>query len=430
MMRMPVRDTILKIGGIMQHIVRDRWAAPIIDDPIAWRRVPRPRLLLAVAMTFATACTDRPSPTGTAGAPSQLQKLNDGQTAAVSTSLPNPIAVIVLDAFDNPVSGAIVVFAAEKGVLATERAITDISGRAGTAWTMGSTPGTAHATASVNLLLVASFTATAVAAAPPCVSSGFLRVDGDTLSGELLAGDCDAGGGTAIDLYTMSVGSNPAIDIVMSSEILDTFLVLYPSPFSSRYDGIAWGAGSGSSHVSRMRLLAAPASYTVGAPGSWTRGGYRLFARSWSGDITNCEVVQIVGRVTTSQSLTTADCNTAGVFSDVLFMYRRTGDRLEATMTSTAFDAKLVLYRYDGPTDSWDVVATDDNGGGGTNAKIIDVVTEGGSDYAIVATSANGGATGAYTLALAGASALSVGNVIAAKTAVLPAASRRFGISR
>jgi uncharacterized protein YjdB len=64
-----------------------------------------------------------------------------GQTGAVGQSLPNPVAVRVLDASSKPVAGATVNFIARDGSADPTQANTDAEGTARTTWTLGAAAG-------------------------------------------------------------------------------------------------------------------------------------------------------------------------------------------------------------------------------------------------------------------------------------------------
>ncbi|CAN5338353.1 hypothetical protein BH24GEM3_BH24GEM3_16120 [soil metagenome] len=98
----------------------------------------------------------------TVGAPAQLVILRgDDQTATVGSSLPDSLAVRVTDADGNPVPNVTVSWAAAagSGVLQPATSVTDAAGVARARWTLGTTPGTQSATASVAGLASVTFTA-------------------------------------------------------------------------------------------------------------------------------------------------------------------------------------------------------------------------------------------------------------------------------
>jgi hypothetical protein len=78
--------------------------------------------------------------TATVGGPSQLSLVSgDGQAGTVGTALPQPLAVLVRDTGGNPVSGVLITWSIVDGggSLAPTTSLTDASGVATTAWTLG-----------------------------------------------------------------------------------------------------------------------------------------------------------------------------------------------------------------------------------------------------------------------------------------------------
>ena len=102
----------------------------------------------------------------TAGAPATLAiSAGDGQSAAAGSSVPVAPAVLVTDAFDNPVAGVEVAFAVGDGggSLTGAVATSDASGVATVgSWTLGTTAGENTLTASVGALDAVEFSATGV----------------------------------------------------------------------------------------------------------------------------------------------------------------------------------------------------------------------------------------------------------------------------
>jgi hypothetical protein len=105
----------------------------------------------------------------------------------------------------------------------------------------------------------------------------------------------------------------------------------------------------------------------------------------------------IASEQTLSGSLSTLDCKSpvrATSYHDKFTFTATAGARYVITMSSIAFDPWLVLHDPAG-----NVVAQDDNGGGGTSARIVYAAVAGGT-HTIETTSKVGGATGTYTVKL------------------------------
>lgn len=93
--------------------------------------------------------------------------------------------------------------------------------------------------------------------------------------------------------------------------------------------------------------------------------------------------------------LSRADAPDGGRPQDLYHFPGRAGEVVTITLESPRFDAYLVLE----VVGSWQKVATDDDGGGGTNARITVTLPVTG-EYLVRATSFDAGETGPYTLRL------------------------------
>jgi hypothetical protein len=167
-------------------------------------------------------------------------------------------------------------------------------------------------------------------------------------------------------------------------------------------DDIDADHGNYNSHV---RFLGGTGSFLVGASyAQWfvndPGGAYHLVAQPWSGAVTACEEVFAVSGTRTSQELDNNDCvaNTKRAHSDQVMILLRPGETLVVNMGSTMFDAKLDLENSAGTT-----IASDDNSGGGTDARLTYTVpaTAAAVDtYTIYATSVFSNAGGNYTFSV------------------------------
>lgn len=96
-------------------------------------------------------------------APARVQATaGEGQVAPVHSPLPNPIVATVLDAAGQPVAGVSVSWAAEgDGRITAITQTTDAEGQVQARWTLGGNVGPSHATAAVEALEPATFSALA-----------------------------------------------------------------------------------------------------------------------------------------------------------------------------------------------------------------------------------------------------------------------------
>lgn len=137
---------------------------------------------VSATVTGATAATF----TATArenGASSLITVSGGGQTGVVTSTLPQPLVVRMLDAQNAPVVGATVSFSASgSGMLTPSSATTNANGEASTSWRLGTVAGTQSVTASASGVPSASFSATATAGAASqlSIASGNDQVGGAT----------------------------------------------------------------------------------------------------------------------------------------------------------------------------------------------------------------------------------------------------------
>jgi hypothetical protein len=152
-----------------------------VPSVIRSTRIPRlrsPLTLFAVAvplgLLMTTACSDTTSTATTVT--SITASLGSGQTDTVQRVLPDSLAVLVTDVNNVPVSGVTVTWTASAlgGVPSSSTVVTNGSGVAKIAWTLGAIAGpdtmTASVLSSAGTTASAMFTATATAGAPAAVT--------------------------------------------------------------------------------------------------------------------------------------------------------------------------------------------------------------------------------------------------------------------
>jgi hypothetical protein len=337
--------------------------------------------------------------TGLGLAASQVTKVNDGQAGTTGQPLAQTIGVIVKDQFGNPVSGVPVTFAAQSGTVNPTPVNTNASGAANTTWTLGTSPGVQHATATAGALAAVTFTATASYPYAPCANVGTLTIGAAPIAGTLAATDCKfTVDNSPVDPYGLTIGATPAVAIRMQSTALDSYLLLYRGAYSDTVNILAEnGDSSATTQTAYLRLLLGAGSYVATANAFSGTGAYTIEAQAWNGSVENCDQVFITPGITVNQSLTATDCNTAGDtrLSDDYVFKLRANERIDVTMTSTAIDARLEIRSLDGA-----LQASDDNGGGGTNAHLVFTTSSERYFYIRATASSTGGSQGAYTLAV------------------------------
>jgi hypothetical protein len=349
--------------------------------------------------------------TANAGAPTQLIKMasSDGQSGDPGQPLPQPISVTVRDAHDNPVPNVSVSFTTASGSAGPATATTTSTGQANTTWTLGTTTGAV--TMNVSAAGVANpvtFTAT-VNAPDPCSSHGVLVI-GTAVTGNLANSQCASPlTRTFVDLWTLNLSASTPLEIVETSDVAneDMFLTLFRGQFASAQlvganDDMDPNNGNYNSDV---RFLGGSGQFLVGASFVTSYigdhgGAYHLTAKSWSGAVTSCQDVYAVNGTSTTQQLDNDDCPAMGArnHSDRVFVMLKPGETITVSMSSSVFDAKLEMEDGSGV-----LVASDDNSGGGTNARLTYTAPTGGlsvDTYSIYATSVLATGGGSYSFAV------------------------------
>ncbi|HEX2779054.1 MAG TPA: Ig-like domain-containing protein [Gemmatimonadaceae bacterium] len=342
-------------------------------------------------------------------APTVLSKnpSSDGQSANAGTALPNQIVVSVLDRYNNPVPNVTVSFAPSAGSASPASMLSGLDGQAATTWTLGSTGGAQSMTVSAGSAQV-SFSATAIAVnTDPCAVKGSLAV-GSTVAGDLSQSQCAFGSnGRKIDLWSLSLNGSTPLDIRLvadNARSFDTYMTMYRGQYSGQTDIIAENDDNGYFDVltnSGIHLLGGTGQFLVGAGQfSPTSGGYQLSASSWNGLLNACDVVYAVSGTNTNQTLDNNDCTrgtTAARWADRVLVYLHAGETMTVGMSSSQFDAQVELDASVGGV--MQTVASDDNSGGGTNARLT--YTAPASDmYWVYLTSPHDNSGGAYNLTI------------------------------
>jgi len=199
--------------------------------------------------------------TGTAGTPTQMTiNGGNGQTAQISTLLPTAPSVLVQDAFNNPVSGATVTFAANvgsNGSLTAASPATDLSGIATVgSWTTGSVVKTDTVVASFGGLN-ATFTATVTPGSASSLAINGGNAQTDTIGSTL----------GALSVIVKDAGNNPVPGVTVNWAV--TAGSATRSPVSSITDasGIAsdtvtLGTTTGGVTVQATSGVLTPANFT------------------------------------------------------------------------------------------------------------------------------------------------------------------------
>jgi hypothetical protein len=332
------------------------------------------------------------------GAASVTKNAGDNQTATAGTAVAVAPSVLVKDANGNVTPGVTVTFAVVSGGGSITGAVatTNAAGIAAVgSWTLGTTPGANSLSATVAGLSPVTFTATGTA---QLCAQRATHTFGTVTSGTLASGDCVLSDGSLVDLYDMSIAQAGAY-IFRQGATFDSYLILATSdgmPIAENDDDLGVGPGSAiKALIPSGNFLLAPTSVAPGVTGS-----YEISSNTTSSEVTGCEEVFIARNVSTSQNITTSDCNFASagatpIYGDGYLIFIPAGATVTINMTSTAIDPFLQLVRLGGT-----VIAQNDNVDGSTTAARITYTAPVNQNtyYAIIARAVPSNATGSYTL--------------------------------
>jgi hypothetical protein len=216
-----------------------------------------------------------------------------------------------------------------------------------------------------------------------------------TVNGTLASSDCLLTGSDPrpADLYKFTLGSTQVVTLTTASAAFASITNLYD------VNGNFIVADSSSASQSRVTRTLGAGTYYVASEGKTftSSGAYTLtLAGTASTACSAASSIQTItpttGGTTVNGTLAAGDCTIFdGTFADVYKITVSANATVQVDMTSSAFDAFLWLF-----DSNFVSVTSDDNGGGGTNARISRSLTAG--TYYIEANSFAFGQSGAYTL--------------------------------
>jgi len=231
-----------------------------------------------------------------------------------------------------------------------------------------------------------------------CNSAPSPIAPGQTLSGTLEVTDCGlaaTGDGSFIDRWQFTLAVPMNVTLTQTSAAFDAFLWLLNSAETSVLAADDDGGGGTDARI----VMAGASRLQPGTYNVWTNsfspgetGAYQL---SLAAEVDYCSLsTPISNPQTVNGELTGADCRLSdGSYADRWEITLTTTTALRIDMTSAAFDAFLFMRDASNNT-----VASDDDGAGGTNARIEGTFPAG--TYIIWANSFLPGTTGAYSLAV------------------------------
>ncbi len=233
-----------------------------------------------------------------------------------------------------------------------------------TALSVGTSVITATAQGTGSGLTTASLvrTATITVTADPCVPIAATLPIGRSAS--VTAGSCPLAGTTrgGGDFYRVTLPTAAAVQVSIAPTGFAPYIAALPVGQSE----FIFNSGPTPQIVSaRWHLPAGLTELRVGAAAPGGTGNYSLEVQQVSPSVENCAEVNVGGPVNSNQTLQATDCLSAGFFSDefLLFSSRPCVITMSAGTTGVPMaDPFLVV--------TGDTVAFNDDGGGGTSARI------------------------------------------------------------
>jgi hypothetical protein len=233
----------------------------------------------------------------------------------------------------------------------------------------------------------------------PVHAQGEIR-KGDTGRGTLGAGDSKLDDDSFYDMWTYRAQAGERVKITLRSSEFDAYLAV------GRMDGDQFesdetdddGAGGTDSEVKTTFGEAGVYHIRVNSLGAGEMGAYSLTVEE--GPVTGPVVAQGILSIgsSVSGSLTEDDPMLDDDSHYDLWTYRgRAGETIRLTLRSDDFDAYLSFGTMDG--EDFDELDSDDDGAGGTDAKLAVTLSNDG-EYAVRVNSLSEGETGQYSLLL------------------------------
>ncbi|MEQ1856813.1 MAG: DUF4344 domain-containing metallopeptidase [Longimicrobiales bacterium] len=247
-------------------------------------------------------------------------------------------------------------------------------------------------------LLVEVVGASTASSAAVQVAGGQIAA-GQTVNGRLDTSDPTLGDGSRYDVYTYRGRPGEQITVVLRSSDFDAYLA----------GGTPQGANIEAEETNDDGAGGTDAMISATVPAS---GIYGIRANSYSasGSGAYTLTVEVAGAVAAGGARTVAVGQTVasrlqsstptlgdGSHFETYYLDARAGDRIFVTMTSSDFDAYLRWGREQ--AGRFESISFDDDGGGGTNAR-LEVTIDAAGRYAIQANSFGADATGAYSLSV------------------------------
>ena len=245
----------------------------------------------------------------------------------------------------------------------------------------------------------------------PCLEATPITL-GQPINNSLASGDCLLDDGTLIDFYSFNGTAGQPISISYNSAQFDTYLYLLDDLAGILDENDDSGTGTNSRIPVDGGVITLPytGEYMIGANSfEPDTGSYTLTLATDAA----CVATAISYNQTVNGAFANTDCavNIGGepFYTDRFTFNGTAGQQISITLNSTAFDTFLILHSPTGDTS-----VEDNNGGGGTNARIplgsgtLTLIETG--TYTIEASTFDSFGVGAYTLILSGPTVVAPNN--------------------
>jgi hypothetical protein len=231
---------------------------------------------------------------------------------------------------------------------------------------------------------------------PVAAPAGRLIRPGEVLRGTLTTNSPKHDDNTPYEPFVFDGRAGQRVSIGMASDAFDSYLVLRQAGSTSNLDSNDDGGGGRSASITYVLPNTAQYEIRANAVSGTATGDFtlRLDDVGAAPAIATSAQTLSYGRVVRG-NLSSSDLRAADdSYYDLYRFTGRRGDRVRITMISAAFDAYLGLYRAG---ETADTLASDDDGGDGTDSLITFTLPADGS-YDVRANSLGKDATGDYTL--------------------------------
>ncbi|MFT4912289.1 MAG: hypothetical protein ACI9YM_000863 [Brevundimonas sp.] len=224
---------------------------------------------------------------------------------------------------------------------------------------------------------------------------------GQDRSGELAARDPETEEGSFYDAYSFRARTGDRVGIRLASTAFDPVVRVGRMNGNEFVELAQNDDGPGGGALDSYLVFTAPGNETFivrVTPLSETGTGAYTLSLSEVAPVAPGESITI-GESIDGELNESDGKNDAGQTADGYRFSGQGGQRLQATMTSSAFDTYLELFSIDAASGALTSLRSDDDGGEGTDSRLTYTLPADG-EYRLEARSFSGDATGAYSLSL------------------------------